>query len=203
VFFIIGVAHHVQCAKEGVAESGDQKTFHAVLGDSIERFHPLVVAEELSEYVLSRASEETGRKCESLAKMISELSEVEHRFCDPDSEARAQMDYKDGSQLIKDAPMEDDEGLSNEEINDRGFAIEVSKYWPRREQFWLHQLSDVLDKNLIFVCGDAHIESFRELLKRNDVDSIVVERHIGVTQNDDEFWNRVTSYLRAHPDLTD
>ena len=65
----------------------------------------------------------------------------------------------------------------------------------------MDQLGDVLDRDIIFVCGDVHIETFRELLKKKKIDSRVLSRHIGVTQRDDEFWNQVLAYLKAHPAL--
>ena len=97
--------------------------------------------------------------------------------------------------------MKDNEGLSTAEVNLRGFAIEVARYWPRRGKCWLEQLADVCDKDVVFVCGDAHVESFSELLTRNAINSKVLARHIGVTKDDDEFSKRVLVYLEAHPEL--
>ena len=55
----------------------------------------------------------------------------------------------EGSELMLIA-MSDITGLSNAEVNNRGFAVEVAKYWPLREQFWLDQLSDARDDDIIF-----------------------------------------------------
>ena len=55
----------------------------------------------------------------------------------------------------------------------------------------------------MFVCGDAHVDSFRELLEENDIDSTPAAQHIGVTPSDDDWWNRVKKYIDAHPELQD
>ena len=203
MFYLIGVAHRVQSKQKHAADSDGQKEFRDCISRAIEQFTPVLVAEEFSDYALRKLSEERGIQEESVTKVIAESLKVEHRFCDPDAEDRARMGYIEGTWLALDIAMNNCEGFSNDEINSRGFAIEAAKYWPLREQFWLGKLGDVLDKNVVFACGDVHIESFRMLLKQNNVDSIVLARHIGVTQGEDESWNRVMAYLEAHPELRD
>ena len=200
MFHIIGVAHRVQAKPKGAADSQDQKEFRTCLSLAIEQMKPAVVGEEFSDYALRRLREERGMDHESLTKEIADSFKVEHRFCDPDAETRMKMGYIEGSQLALQLATGDNP-LSNAEINDRGFAIEVAKYWPLREQFWFVQLRDVQDKEVIFVCGDVHVESFRELLKKNNVPSTVLSRRFGITQADDNFWNRTLGYLKTHPEL--
>jgi hypothetical protein len=203
MFHLIGVAHRVQSKQNNAADSDSHKEFRSCVSRAIEQFKPVLVAEEFSDHALRKLSEDTGMQQESVTRAVAESFKVEHRFCDPDRAARAKMGYIEGTELALEIAMNNDEGLSNDEVNDRGFAIEVAKYWPLREQFWLGELDDVIDKDVIFICGDVHIESFQELLKRNGIDSGVLVRHIGVTQSEDEFWNRVTAYLEAHPELRD
>jgi hypothetical protein len=50
---------------------------------------------------------------------------------------------------------------------------------------------------------ESGIESFRQLLEKNGIESAVVRRHIGLTQYDDEFWSRALAYLIAHSELRD
>jgi hypothetical protein len=166
MFYLIGVAHRVQSKPKGAANTPQQKEFRELLTNNIKQLTPVLIGEEFSEYALRKLSKETGVEHESLTKQIADLSEVPHRFCDPDAEARKKMAYVEGSQLALELAMGDNQ-FSNAEINDRGFAIEVAKFWPRREQFWLQQLGDVLDKEVIFVFGEMHVESFGMLLRKS------------------------------------
>jgi hypothetical protein len=201
VFYIVGVAHRVQCKREGTEESSEQEEFRTVLASFIEKNRPVLVAEELSKESLEDASEGQNAKYNSVAEMVAKSLNIEHRFCDPDSDAREKMGYKNGRQLAQEIATSEGKDPSDQEIKVQGYAIEVAKHWPCREQFWLGRLSNVRDNDVIFICGEFHIESFRELLERNEVYSIVAARHIGVSQEDDEFWNQVTAYLRAHSEL--
>ncbi len=203
MFHLIGVAHRVQAQKKGEELSADQKEFVKRLGDAIKAIKPVLVAEEFSEHALRKLSKDNGTEFESVTRTVAESCGVEYRGCDPDDAARKKMGYVEGSDIALRLAMSDDgNGLSNAEINDRGFATEVAKYWPLREAFWLDQLRDVLEREVVFVCGDAHIESFREVLKRNKVDSDVLHRGIGVSRRDAEFWATVMKYLAAHPELS-
>lgn len=197
----MGVAHRVQSKQKGAEDSEDQKQFRRCIAGAIERLKPLLVAEEFSAYALEKLRRENGIEYESVTKAMADSFKIEHRFCDPDADARARMGYIEGTELALQIALEGTEGLSNAEVNDRGFAIEIAKHWPLREKFWLDQLGDMHDMDIIFVCGDAHVDSFRELLKQNGIKSTIVSRHVGVTQSDDEFWNRVMLFLEAHPEL--
>jgi hypothetical protein len=203
MFHLIGVAHRVQSKKKGEELSADQKEYVKRLGDAIKTVKPALVAEEFSEHALQKLSKDNGTEFESITRPAAESCDVKYRGCDPDDAARKKIGYLEGSDIALRIAMSDDgNGLSNAEINDCGFATEVAKYWPLREAFWLGELRDVLDKEVVFVCGDGHIESFRELLKRNKVDSDVLHQGIGVSQRDAEFWRGVIRYLQAHPELS-
>jgi hypothetical protein len=202
MFYIIGISHRAHLKDRFAPETETQREYRACIERALAEIKPALVAEELSEYALAKRSKEKGAEQESLTKLIADAAQIEHRFCDPDDAAREKMGYEEGSYLAFRLAMEDG-SLSNAEINRRGYAIEAGKYWPRREKYWLEQLGDVKDKNVIFVCGDAHVEGFQKLLKKNGIESSVVRRHIGVDQRDDEQWAGVLAYLGEHPELVD
>jgi hypothetical protein len=201
MFYIIGVAHRAQAKQKRNEDTEEQKHFRKCLAEAIERFKPALIAEEFSEWTLQQLLKDKKAEHESLTKAIADSVKVGHRFCDPDDKARAKMQYVEGTTLGLQIFMRNDENLSNDECSDRGFAIEIARYWPLRERYWLDQLGDVKDKDVVFVCGDAHVESFRELLNRDGINSTIVARHIGVTSSDDAFWDRVKRYLASHPEL--
>jgi len=201
MFYIIGVSHKAQIKNHKAQETEVQKEFRTCLECAIQDLRPLLVAEELSEYALQKLSKEKGIGQESLTRTIAIGAGVAHRFCDPDDQARARIGYVEGSSLIMGIALGDHDHLSNAEINHRAYSIEVGKYWPLREKFWLEQLEDTRDKDVVFVCGDAHIESFQALLKQAGIESTVQKRHIGLTEYDDKFIDAVRTCLRENPEL--
>lgn len=201
MFYIIRVAHRAQSKQKGTANSAAQKELWDCISETIPRARPALIAEELNEDALVMLSKDRGGPEESIAKEVADQCRVGHRFCDPSQQERARIGYVEGSSLALQIAMNNEEGLSNEQINSRGFAIEVARYWPLREQYWLDQLCDVVEKDVVFVCGDAHVESFRELLAKNSIDSTVTARRIGVIESDDVWWQDVNAYLESHPEL--
>jgi hypothetical protein len=68
---------------------------------------------------------------------------------------------------------------SERDLLSRG--LEIVFDIPLREQYWVDQLKSFLDKDIVFVCGDSHIESFAQLLGSQKILSRVVKRKIGMT----------------------
>jgi hypothetical protein len=200
MFYIIGVDHRVQSKPKGVPDSDDQRTYVACLTQAIEQYKPVLVAEEFSDYALRKVSKDTRQEHESLTKATAD--KIPHRFCDPDPDTRRQLGCFEGPELSQQMFVEGFEDLSSTELRDRGYALEAAKSWPVREQFWLDQLMDVRDKDVVFVCGDRHVESFCQLLSRNGIRSMTVARGIGVSENEASFWDGVMAYLKSHPDLS-
>jgi hypothetical protein len=98
--------------------------------------------------------------------------------------------------------MHDHVGLSNEEIRNKAHAIEIGRYFPIRERFWLERVNVCRDRDAIFICGDGHIksDSFRSLLENSHIAFKVMHRGIGLTQGD-EWFDRALHYLREHPEV--
>ena len=74
------------------------------------------------------------------------------------------------------------------------------KYFPMRESYWLECLSDVLGKDVLFICGQAHIESLAQLLRSKSVEVTVAAERIGVNAEDDRIVALARNYLAEHPD---
>jgi hypothetical protein len=201
MFYLIGAAHRVQSRPKNSVDSEDQKAYRACLRDAIGRTLPVLVAEEFSTRALTKARKNDEAEHESITKAVADSLAVAHRFCDPGPEDRKRIGYVEGGELFMPMVMADQDGLTNEQTETIAFATEVAKYWPLREKFWLDQLGDVLDQSVIFICGDAHLESFQQLVAGKAIESQIIARHIGVNQSDDAFWGRVLAYVSAHPEL--
>lgn len=96
--------------------------------------------------------------------------------------------------------MRDREDLSADEIYAKGQAIEIARYFPIRERFWLDRLADHWNDAVVFICGDGHIESFGRLLQKTLIPFQIVERGIGLTEADRRM-ELAIRYLKDHPEL--
>ena len=113
-----------------------------------------VLAEELSEQAL----EEAG--ADSIARTVARSLSILHRFCDPNRDEREALGY----------PTVFDHSPSAEEREtlDR-----------RRERYWFQQLQDVVDQEIVFVCGADHVTFFHEFLLSKSIDSRISLRAFG------------------------
>ncbi len=71
-----------------------------------------------------------------------------------------------------------------------------------RERYWLDSSADVLAEDVLFVCGQAHVESFANLLRSQGVEVTMVAERIGVNGEDDRLIALAQEYLGVHPDPT-
>jgi hypothetical protein len=193
MFYIVGVSHHVQGKKIGELDTQNHTKYRAIISETIARFHPVLVAEEMNEEQLRTNGEE------SVTKPTAESCGVKHCFCDPDEKTRKEIGYRDRLSYLFD--LWHDKTLSQSQREEQATALLVAKSWPIREKFWLDHLKDVWDKNVIFVCGNAHVETFIERLTMNRILSTVIERGIGVDPQEIEGHNRIVAYLESHPEL--
>jgi hypothetical protein len=187
---IIGLAHRAQTRRHGAELNDAQKKFITCLRGTVETVRPAFIAEEFSEEALAEISGD------SIAKEIALESGIQHRFCDPNSDERYAIGYRDYPSIF----MGLNEELSDEERHCKARAIEICRYFPLREEFWLERLKEFHGKDGVFVCGDGHIESFTHRLDANQIPFVIVERGIGLTSEDDGFYEAV-QYLRQHPEI--
>jgi hypothetical protein len=191
---LIGLAHRAQSWKPQSERTEAQEAFEHVLRRAIECWRPVLIAEEDSEEAL--ADHQTA----SIAKEIALQEKIEHRFCDPTQDERRAIGYRDRGSLALDISMSESADLSGDEINLKAQAIEIARYFPIREQFWLERIAGFRDGSVIFICGDGHIESFGRLLDCNGVPYRVAHRGIGLS-DEDRWFEKARHYLMEHPEI--
>jgi len=49
----------------------------------------------------------------------------------------------------------------------------------RREEFWLQSLKDALNRNILFICGESHLATFRQKLLSQGVPAEIVSKGWG------------------------
>ena len=113
---------------------------------------------------------------------------------------RNETGYKDRQTLELEIFMYSWEPLSDEETSARAGAIEILRYFPVREQFWLEQLEDVLREDVVFICGDYHVDRIKPLLNNKGIEYQEVIRGLGVTDEDRQQVRIAEEYLEAHKD---
>jgi hypothetical protein len=190
MIYIIGLAHRAQTRRRGVELNDSQSTFSSCLRGTVETTRPAFIAEEFSEEALEEISED------SIAREIAFESGILHRFCDPNSDERHAIGYRDYVSIF----MGLNEELPEEEKRRKARAIEICRYFPLREEFWLERLREFRGRDGIFICGDGHIEGFTHRLDNNQIPFAIVERGIGLTSEDDRFYDAVR-YLTEHPEI--
>lgn len=191
---IIGLDHRAQARKPGNQLTGAQQAFADCLRRTIEQVRPIFIAEEDNEEALAK-------RCKvSIAKEIADEEGIEHRFCDPNGEQRKAIACADGQTLEREMLTHDDPNLLYEETVIKALAIEMGQYYPIRERFWYERLDGCRDRNAVFICGACHIDSFGRLLKSKGVPFEVVERGIGLNE-EDILYPLAVKYLNEHPEL--
>jgi hypothetical protein len=94
---------------------------------------------------------------------------VEHRFCDPNTSERTSLKIRTPTEIRQSLGLragEDEVRVEQEEQRD----------WPLREQFWLDQISDKSEEDVLFICGVSHAQQFLSLLEASGLIAVMLHR---------------------------
>jgi hypothetical protein len=186
-----------QSSPSGKPENDVQRNYADTLAALIQKAGAQWVAEEYS----AEAEEESKRL--SLTPRIATENGATHRFCDPTKQERKKIGYvgqQDPHLYI--AMHDDDWNISNDEARRKSWALDIGKYFEVREHFWLDKIADLKEKAVIFVCGDAHIDTFARLLRSDGWEVHVAARGVGgITDEDLRNIAEGLQYLKEHPEI--
>lgn len=172
MIYLIGTHHELQHTghiRENRADpklvKRGRKEFREYLREMVLKLSPGLVAEELSQDLLS------VKKGESIAGSVAKEYSIKHRMCDPGIDERTRRGF----------PI----GTDNLDMDAR------KKQFDMRERYWLECISDRLEVTVLFVCGADHISSFLTLLEGNGYGTKVPEPYwgkeiYGISETDDE-----------------
>jgi hypothetical protein len=186
VVFLIGCDHvATQTYPEGTElddpQNTTQREFRELLVRAIEKHDPLLIAEESHPEFLKK------RKKRSVVIEVASVAGVCHRFCDPSLEERRRLGISDGPPY---APP----GWDNHKEMYNYFLRE----WPVREEFWIGQLGDEIQKRILIACGAGHRETLRRRLERRGILVKIIEKRFGATR----IWDGdFPAYKAAYKDL--
>jgi hypothetical protein len=179
MIYLIGVNHYLgQRKRHGEDGTDYQQTFQSVVESAIQSIHPDLLAEEDHPDFLSGA--------DSILLEIASIHGMEdrHRFVDPNRDERKKIG-DDVSKCIS--------------TSVQGIAHLILCHYPKREEFWLQKLQDSLNKDILFICGWGHIESFKELLARNGISYSVLAKRIGASPSEIRLHDDARSYIKDNP----
>ena len=164
-----------------------------------------VIRDVGAEYVAEEYSEEAEKDSKrlTLTPRVAVENGAKHRFCDPTKEERNLIGYNIlQRELHLHISMHDpDWNISNDEARRKSWALDIGKYFERRERFWLDKIADLKEKTVVFVCGDAHVDTFGKRLEAAGWQVHVAARGIGVTNEDRSNVAEGLLYLKEHPEI--
>ena len=164
------------------------------LAESHERFRAIVES-AIGQHSLGLLAEEdhpeylNKRGLQSILVEVAERNGIEHRFVDPCTSERKVIGYHSQEFII--------------ETHGIGYiaamAHEIVCQFPKREGFWLNKLRPALDRDVLFVCGFGHLESFRKRLHDEGLEGTVLADRVGIDDHGRDFDRRVRVYIAEHP----
>lgn len=178
---LVGVEHKVQwrqpTANASPARQVNWARYTSIIEGLIRDIKPSVVAEELNQEILDKRNH-----AKSILLAIKKDYEVkagtkiQHIFAEPCSAEKNAKGYKEPETIktILTARM----GV--EPASWQVMAHVVAHQHPIREMLWLDAVKDFLGGEMIFVCGDIHLDTFPTLLAKERIDYKITERRIGV-----------------------
>jgi hypothetical protein len=196
MLYLIGVMHEVQSISVGGEETADHTSYRLCLERTIQEYEPAFIAEEYSDDALSMSAVRRNEPQEFFTKKVATSRNVEHLLCDAPLKVKYSMGYQgwDGWEIQISRiglPLYDCEDLLPR-------ALEIVKDFPIREDYWLNQLRHILQMEVVFVCGDVHVDTFGSRLKSNGIPYQIVERRIGMPANLTEEFQRERERVRAY-----
>lgn len=190
--YIIGVNHEIQHSPIG-ANQELRLEFSKFIKDIIAKYNIVLCAEEFNEEALGFSHES-----ESLLQRIALECDIEHRFCDPNSDERRKLgipvlaDKKREIKMALNLPIDcslDIEKIRNtpisQQIKDKLKEFEEyceankDRLWRIREEYWLDRIRDNIQEQILFICGHDHVQRFFDLINGNGFQAEIIH----------EFWN--------------
>jgi hypothetical protein len=197
MLYIIGVNHRAQVRERGNEDTYVQRELARHLRTAVKDFQLSFIAEEYYEELLDR------RCVDSISREIALEFGIAHKFCNPNVEELHEIGCLNINSICLKLMESDEEDQSERQIRIKAGAILTGRYSPIRERFWLDRLREFCGRDGLFICGDAHIDSFCRLLDVNQIAWNVIARGIGFVQGEADEIQEATQYLRDHPELAD
>lgn len=158
MIFIIGVKHEIQFLSD--CNSTSIEEFQEYLKTEAINRRVILIAEELSNEVICNQAKFVRKEVSSVAKAVALSIGINHKFCDPDSKKREELGIPSETQIRKELGL----GVALSHSGVKKLDREKAKYYHVREEYWFSLIEDHASLNLIFICGDDHVDGFEKLV---------------------------------------
>lgn len=184
MIYLIGVNdHNIQHDGNGCADLSLRNKFSAFLRNKIKELGIDLLAEEFNEDALYKVSHGKIATVKNVVEELkSEKLKIGHRFCEPSKTYRKLKNILSSSEILSkklNIHSYKESSPNLDKNQQKIFNSEKKKSFLARETFWFEQISNSLDKNIIFVCGADHVERFGALLLEKGYKSIVLVKYWG------------------------
>lgn len=152
--YIIGVNHQVQ-HNRNLSRTGE---FLAFLKDFIQDKEIGLIAEEWNVDASDISSVAT-----STVEDFASINRIDHLACDPTFAERKVLGIRSSEEIRKELMELVKQGSNTKEKSKEYQKKLVIKDHPKREKFWLKQIKNYTDEDIIFICGTEHIGRFTNL----------------------------------------
>ncbi len=175
MIYIIGVDHLVQY--NGPVPEHLRLQFVQYLVEIIQNLKINLIAEEFSRESLADVYGATECSAVNAAAQCG----IKHRYCDPEEKERKELGipyYFDVMETVKRKYNIQEKLIIDNDlrkrIEDETGSI-VKSFWDIRERFWVDKIKDIIDENIIFICGHEHAERLSKHLNDLGRTNVIID----------------------------
>jgi len=174
IVYLIGVKHSLQSDGPRDASESERKIFAEYLKQCVLKYEITFLGEEFNEESVS------GHQAKhSTVALLAVDMKIEHRFCEPNSLERKKLGIPTPGELVGQLGITPKFNIGSHRVyaseDIEKIYREDQKYFSARERFWLEKSKNRLEKNILFVCGASHLDSFSRLLQNQNIPSIILD----------------------------
>lgn len=159
--FIFGTTHQYQWRDPQLSER-KHADFNTQINSIVTSYNIQIIAEECSKEALK----EKGVS-ESTLHVISEQHQIDHAYCDPNSNLRSELGIFQENSIRADAFFNN--------WDEREILRRINKSYRIRENFWLNCILSHDKWPVLFICGSKHTDAFLDIVKNNDLKATVLK----------------------------
>jgi hypothetical protein len=149
----------------------------SILEGMIAALKPAAVAEEFNQELLDQHNgAESLLLCKTKDFESRTLTKIEHIFAEPDLAEKNAKGYKSEAKIKAILAA----NMHSEPASKQIMAHMIAHQHPIRERIWLEKIQGHLNGDMLFVCGDIHLYTFRRFLRKHGIRCRVAKRKIGV-----------------------
>ena len=179
MLYLVACDHDkAQTYREGTKLNGPEnktrKEFRELLIKTIEEYDPALIAEEHHPEFLKR------NRLKSIALEVASERRICHRFCEPSISERRKLGIDEELPFF--SPHTPGDWSDRIGTIQESYRHDFAHRWPIREEFWIAQLGEDIQKKALFICGAGHRETLRKRLETRGVEVKIIAKRFGAAR---------------------